>query len=55
MAKLTDFKLELYPSISEWNIVQEEIINDLAICDITIDDAWLKFCILSNLPDHYEW
>ena len=46
MAKLTDCKLEQYPSISEWITAQEKIINDLAICDITIDDAWRKFYIL---------
>jgi len=55
MAKLTDCKLEQYPSISEWIIAQEKIINDLAICDITIDDAWRKFYILSNLPKNDEW
>jgi hypothetical protein len=55
MAKLTDCKLELYPSISEWITVQEEIINDLVISDITIDDAWRKFYIHSNLPNNKEW
>jgi hypothetical protein len=50
MAKLTDCKLEQYPSISEWMTAQEKIINDLAICDITIDDAWRKIYILSKPP-----
>ena len=55
MAKLTDCKVEQYPSISEWITAQEKIINDLAICDITIDDPWRKFCILSNLRNNDEW
>jgi len=54
MAKLTDCKLELYPSISEWITGREKIIDDLAICDITIDDVWRKFYILSNLPNNDE-
>jgi len=54
MAKLTNWKLQLYPSISEWITAQEKILHDLAICDITIDDAWGKFYILSNLPNNEE-
>jgi hypothetical protein len=30
-------------------MAQEKIINDLAIRNIPIDDAWRKFYILSNL------
>jgi hypothetical protein len=52
MAKLTDCKLKLYPYISEWIAVQEQIINDLLICNITIDDEWPMFYIISNLPNH---
>jgi hypothetical protein len=55
MAKLTDCKLELFPYISEWMTAQEKIINDLAICDITIDDALRKFYIVSNLANNDEW
>jgi len=47
MAKLTDYKFELYPSISEWITAQEKIINDLAICNILIENAWQQFYILS--------
>jgi len=54
MAKLTDCKLKLYPSISGLITGQEKIIDDLAICDITIDDAWRKFYILSHLPNNAE-
>jgi hypothetical protein len=31
------------------------MINDLAICAITIDDAWWKFYVLSNLPNDSKW
>jgi len=55
MAKLTDCKLEQYPSISKWITALEKNINDLAICNITIDDAWRKIYILSNLPNNKEW
>jgi len=55
MAMLTVCKLEHYPSISEWITAQEKIINNLAICDITIDDARRMFYILSNLPNYNEW
>jgi len=34
---------------------QEKIIKDLAICDITIDDAWRKFYIVTNLPNNDIW
>jgi hypothetical protein len=55
MPKQTDCKFEQYPSISEWITALEKIINDIAICNITIDDAWWKFYILSDLPDNDEW
>jgi len=55
MAKLTDCSLELYPSSCELITAQEKIINDHAICNITIDDAWRTFYILSNLPNEDEW
>jgi len=55
MAKLTNCKLELYPSISECITAQEKIMNGLAMCDITIDDASWKLYILSNLPNNNEW
>jgi hypothetical protein len=54
-AKLTDCKLERYPSISAWITAQETIINDLAICDINIDNAWRTFYIISKLPNNDEW
>jgi len=53
IAKLTDCKLN--PSVSESITVQEKIFNVLAICDITIDNTWQKFYILSNLPNDDEW
>ena len=43
MAKLTARQLESYPSVTEWISAQDRIINDLAICDITIEDSWRKF------------
>jgi len=55
MGKVTDCKLELYPSISAWMTAPEKIINDLEICNITVDYAWWRICILSNLPNHDEW
>jgi len=30
------------------------MINDLAVCDITIEDSWRKFYIMSNLPNTEE-
>jgi len=36
MAKLTSCQLESYPSVTEWISAQDKIINDLAVCDITI-------------------
>jgi len=55
MAKLTSCQLESYPSVTEWISAQDKIINDLAVCDITIEDSWRKFYILSNLPNTEEW
>jgi len=48
MAKLIEWELELYPSVSGLITAQEKLINDLAICGITVDDEWRKFCTLSN-------
>jgi hypothetical protein len=48
MAKLIEWKLELYPSVVELITAQEKLINDLAICGIAVDDEWKKFYILSN-------
>jgi len=55
MAKLTSCQLESYPSVTEWISAQDKIINDLAVCDITIEDSWRKFYIMSNLPNTEEW
>jgi len=55
MAKLTSCQLESYPSVTEWISTQDKIINDLAVCDITIEDSWRKFYIMSNLPNTEEW
>jgi hypothetical protein len=54
MAKLTSCQLELYPSVTEWISAQDKMINDLAICDITIEDSWRKFYSMSNLPNTEE-
>jgi len=51
MAKLTSCHLESYLSVTEWISAQDKIINDLAVCDITIEDSWRKFYIMSNLPN----
>jgi len=55
MAKLFDCKLNLCESISQKITVPEKIINNLAICDITIDDAWRKFYMLSTLSRNNKW
>jgi len=55
MAKLTSCQPESYPSVTEWISAQDKIINDLAVCDITIEDSWRKFYIMSNLPNTEEW
>jgi len=55
MAKLTSCQLESYPSVTEWISAQDNIINDLAVCDITIEDSWRIFYIMSNLPNTEEW
>jgi hypothetical protein len=55
MAKLTSCQLESYPSVNECISAQDKIINDLAICDITIEDSWRKFYILSNLLNTEQW
>jgi hypothetical protein len=55
MAKLTSCQLESYPSLTEWISAQDKIITDRAVCDITIEDSWRKFCIMSNLPNTEEW
>jgi hypothetical protein len=55
MAKLTSCQLESYPSVTEWIPAQAKIINDLAVCDITIEDSWRKFDMMSTLPNTEEW
>jgi len=55
MAKLTSCQFESYPSVTEWISAQDKIINDLAVCDITIEDSWRKFYIMSNLPNTEKW
>ena len=55
IAKLTSCQLESYPSITEWISAQDKIINNLAVCDITIEDTWREFYIISNLPNNEEW
>jgi len=55
MATLTSGQLRSYPSFTEWISPQEKMINDLAVCDITIKDCWRKFYILLNLPNTEEW
>jgi hypothetical protein len=39
MAMLTSCQLESCHSVTEWIPAQDKIINDLAICDITIEDS----------------
>jgi hypothetical protein len=55
MAKLTSCQLVSYPSVTKWISAQDKIINDLAVCDITTEDSWKKFDIVSNLPNTEEW
>jgi len=55
MAKLTSCQLESYPSVTETISAQDKRIYDLAVCDITIEDSWRKFYIMSNLPNTEEW
>jgi len=55
MAKLTSCQLESYLSVTEWISAQDTIVNDLAVCDIMIEDSWRKFDIMSNLPNTEEW
>jgi hypothetical protein len=55
MAKLTSCQLESYPAVTEWISAQDKILNALAVCDITIEDSWRKFNIMSNLPNTDEW
>jgi hypothetical protein len=55
MAKLTSCPLKSYSSVTEWISAQDKIINDHAVCDITIEDSWREFYIMSNLPNTEEW
>jgi len=55
MAKLTSYELQSYSSVTEWITAQNRIINDIAVCDMTIEDCWRKFYIVSNLPNTEEW
>jgi hypothetical protein len=55
MAKLTSCQLESYCSVTEWISAHDKIIDHLAVCDITIEDAWKEFYIMSNLLNTEEW
>jgi hypothetical protein len=55
MAKLTSCQLESPPSVTELVSVQNNTINNLAVCNITIEASWRKFYIMSNLPNTEEW
>jgi len=55
MVKLTSYQLESNPSVTEWISAQDKIINDLAVCDMTIEDSWRKFYIMPNLLNTEEW
>jgi hypothetical protein len=55
MAKLTSCQLESYRSVTEWISDQNNIINDLAVCDIMIENSSRKFYIMSNPPHTQEW
>jgi len=55
IAKLTSCHLESDPSVTQWISAQDKIINNHAVCDITIEDSWRKFYIMSNLPNTEEW
>jgi hypothetical protein len=54
MAKLTSCLLESYPTVIEWISAKDKIINDLTVCNITIEDSWRKFYIMCNLPNSEE-
>jgi hypothetical protein len=53
--KLATCKIEDYPSVNVWISAQERIINDLAICGISVTNEWRVFYIMSNLPTSPEW
>jgi len=55
MAKLPSCQLESYPSVTKWITTQDKKINDLAVCDIKIEDSWSNFYIMSKLPNTKEW
>ena len=55
MAKLTSCELESYPSVTDWISAQDRVINDLPVCDITIEDSGRNIYIVSNLPNTEEW
>jgi len=55
MAKLTSCQLESYPSVADWISAQDKITNDLAVCDIMVEDSWREFYIMSNHPNTEEW
>jgi len=48
MAKLSSCQFESYPSVTKWISAQDMIIEHLAICDITIEDSWREFYIMST-------
>jgi hypothetical protein len=54
MPKLTSYQLESYPSVTELISAQYKIINDLAVCDITIEDSWRKLYNMSDLQNTEE-
>jgi hypothetical protein len=53
--KLATCKLEDFSSVTEWIAAQDKIINDLAICGITVMDNWRSFYLMSNLPTSPVW
>jgi hypothetical protein len=55
IVKFTSRQLESYPSVTESISPQDKIINDLAACDITIEDSSRKRYFMSNLPNTKAW
>jgi len=55
MAKVTSCQLESYPSVTDSISALDKIINDHAVCDITIEYSWRKFYIMFYLLNKEEW
>jgi hypothetical protein len=55
MAKLSSCQLVSPPAVTEWISAHDNITNYRAVCDITIEDSWRIFYIMSNLPNTDEW